>query len=202
MRRLCVLIGLLLPLAAGCTASINVGSDPTGTGVPQCSAVNTQRRDESRSGLLLMAQSVRGASLLPCIRALPVGWTFAKLDVTNKRARFWLDSDRAGEKAIGVSLGSGCDTEGAPESASELTGVRRYDRVQQVSSGYRGDRYFVFPGGCVSYHFDLNGPGGAEDAGTMSAELDFVSRADLARSVHDYSDGRFELDPTPPAGSR
>jgi hypothetical protein len=196
MKRLVALVGLLFPLTTGCGGSITVGADPSVAGIPRCSAATTQGRGESRSALLLMAQSVRTASLLPCIRALPVGWTFAKLDVTSKRAQFWLASDRAGKKALRVSVSRACNTEGASASASERADVRRYNRVQPVSSGFRADHYFVFPGGCIRYHFDLHRPGGAEELRNMSTELDFVSRADLARSVHDYSDGRFELDPT------
>ncbi len=162
MKRLPVLVAVLVPLAVGCTTSIKVGKDPThGTGEPQCSAVATQQRDESRSGLLLMAQSVRSASLLPCIRALPVGWTFASLDARNKGARFWLSSDRDGEKAIRISINGSCDTQGSIESATTRAGVRRYDRVQAVSSGYRADWYFTFRGGFVTYHFDLRGHTGS-----------------------------------------
>jgi len=37
----------------------------------------------------------------------------------------------------------------------------------------------------------------------VSHALGFVTRDALRRMVHDYSDGRFELDPTPtPVGSR
>jgi hypothetical protein len=198
MRRLAVLIGLLLPLAAGCTtATLTIGGDPSGSGEPRCSAAHTQRRDQSRSGLLLMAQSVRSATVLPCLHALPVGWTFAGLDVTNKRARFWLTSDRDGVKAVSVSVSKSCDTHHAVESASGRSGLRRYDRVQAVSSGYRADRYFLFPGGCITYHFALQGHTGSEPATAVSSALDFVSRAALARSVADYSDGRLALDPTP-----
>ena len=200
MRRLWVLIGLLLPLAAGCTTvNLTIGGDPSRAGEPRCRAAHTQRREESRSGLLLMAQSVRSASLLPCIDALPVGWTFAGLDVTNRRARFWLSSDRDGEKAVRVSVSKSCDTRHAVQSASGRTGLRRYDRVQPVGSGYQADRYFVFAGGCITYHFALRGHTGSEPATAVSSGLNFVTRAALARSVTDYSDGRLKLDPTPAA---
>src|SRR4029453_4009352 len=45
---------------------------------------------------VLMAQSVPSATLIPCIEALPVGWTYGGSDVSNGVARFWLRSDRRG----------------------------------------------------------------------------------------------------------
>ena len=200
MRRLVVLIVLLVPLAAGCTFSINVGGDPTSTGKPNCTAATKSGRGESRSGLLLMAQSARTASLLPCIRVLPVGWTYERMDVTNNQARFWLDSDRGGRGALRVSVNASCDLSDSLEVPSLRADIRRYDRVDAVRSGYRGDRYFVFRGGCVTYHFNLRGEGSYGEVALISVALGFVSRTDLAESVREYSDDRLELDPTPSSG--
>jgi hypothetical protein len=200
MRRLVVLIVLLVPMAAGCTFSINVGGDPTNTGRPDCTAATTSGRGVSRSGLLLMAQSARTASLLPCIRVLPVGWTYERMDVTNDQARFWLDSDRGGRGALRVSVSANCDLSDTLEVPSLRPDIRRYDRVDAVRSGYRGDRYFVFRGGCVTYHFNFSGEGSYGEVALISVALGFVSRADLARSVREYSDDRLELDPTPSSG--
>ena len=184
MRRLVVLIVLLVPMAAGCTFSINVGGDPTSTGRPNCTAATESGRGESRSGLLLMAQSARAASL----------------DVTNNQARFWLDSDRGGRGALRVSVSASCDLSDTLEVPSLRADIRRYDRVDAVRSGYRGDRYFVFRGVCVTYHFNLSGEGSYGEVALISVALGFVSRADLAKSVREYSDDRLELDPTPSSG--
>lgn len=51
---------------------------------------------------VLMAQSVPSATLIPCIEALPVGWTYGGSDVRDGVARFWLDSDRGGFHAVEV----------------------------------------------------------------------------------------------------
>jgi hypothetical protein len=196
MKRLIILAMLLMPFAAGCT----IGSDPTSAAIPTCEAATSSGRAQARSGLLLMAQSVRTASLVPCVRVLPVGWTYARMDATNKHARFWLNSDRGGARALRVSLDRTCETGDALEVPSLRTDIRRYDRVDAVQSGYRGDRYLKFHGGCVTYHFNLRGEGSYGEVALISVALSFVPRADLAASVRKYSDDRLDLDPTPSSG--
>jgi hypothetical protein len=203
VKRLAVLGAVLLPLLAGCQLSLG-GPDPTSSGIPDCSAAATHGQGGSRSGMMLMAQSVRTASLVPCIRSLPVGWRFTKLEVSNARARFWLGYDRSGKQALEISVHPTCDLTDAVESASGHSGVRRFDMIAQAAgqSRYRGDRYFTFAGGCVRYRFDLHGSGAAEQADAVSSGLDFARRADLAKSVHDYSHGHYELDPVVKDGGR
>ena len=58
---------------------------------------------------------------------------------------------------------------------------------------FHGDCYYVYAGGCTTYHFDIHGrpaPSAAARPG-----LGFVSRDAIANYVHDYGKGRFELDP-------
>ncbi|HEV3294873.1 MAG TPA: hypothetical protein VG123_38320, partial [Streptosporangiaceae bacterium] len=43
--------------------------------------------------MILSAQAVPSAAVLPCIAALPSGWTAGGATITNGRATFWLDSD-------------------------------------------------------------------------------------------------------------
>src|SRR5215213_933401 len=53
-------------------------------------------RCEPHEPLLLMAQSVPTASLVPCVELLPVGWTLGDVVVGNGSSRFTLTSDRGG----------------------------------------------------------------------------------------------------------
>ena len=46
--------------------------------------------------MILTAQAVPSAALLPCIAALPSGWTIGGADIASGKTSFWLDSDRAG----------------------------------------------------------------------------------------------------------
>ena len=46
--------------------------------------------------MILAAQAVPSAAFLPCIAALPAGWTAADAEIASRKATFWLDSDQAG----------------------------------------------------------------------------------------------------------
>ena len=63
--------------------------------------------------LLLAAQAVPSATLLPCVSSFPAGWSYGGSDVRSGNARFWLASDRAGFHAVEVSLTRSCTTIGA-----------------------------------------------------------------------------------------
>ncbi len=107
----------------------------------------------------ILAQAVPTASRVPCLKEMPVGWNFDALDVDSERARFWLDSDRAGVRAAEVELSSTCDVGGATPVAVEEEATRRYQRLTSLSPRFVGTTYDVFDGGCVTYRYDLvNGP--------------------------------------------
>ena len=192
MRRL-ALVACVLPLLAGCV-NVNLGAPEP---VPNCDPKSGRVSDSFSPAVVLMAQSVPSATLLPCINALPVGWTFSRLDANDHRARFWLSSDRGGERVVSVAVDRVCDLGSATETVSDQAGTRRFERLDPARPANHGDRYYVYAGGCTTYHFDIHGTAGA------SAVLDglgFVSRDTLRKYVHDYGDGRFELDPPASGG--
>jgi hypothetical protein len=88
--------------------------------------------------LWLQAQSVPSASLVPCVRALPAGWTVASVAVNNGRSVLTLDNDRAGIGAVEVRLTAACDPAGASEAPSAPAGVRRYQRTERTTAAYDG----------------------------------------------------------------
>jgi hypothetical protein len=161
-------------------------------GIPEC----TGTPDVPNSALVLMAQSVPTAEKLPCVRSVPVGWTFDELDAHNGSAQFTFDSDREGVSAVVVSLRPACSVEGTSQVPSDQSGTERYERVDRVTSGFGGERIYTFPGGCVVYTFDLRGQSHAEPVTEISNALGFVNRTDLAKQVSEHSDGRLSLDPT------
>ena len=63
--------------------------------------------------MILSAQAVPSSAKLPCIAGLPSGWMVGGTDITNGQTRFWLNSDRVGDRAVTVTLTSKCDTSGA-----------------------------------------------------------------------------------------
>ena len=87
--------------------------------------------------LLLMAQSVPTAELVPCVEILPAGWTLGDVVVGNDRSRFTLTSDRGG--VLVAELTASCDLAGAVELTSEQPGARRYLRIERNAAGVRSE---------------------------------------------------------------
>jgi hypothetical protein len=197
-RRVAALAATVL-LAAGCSASLNLGDAPGR--VPGCPAVSGWTDDGNVPPIVLMAQAVPTASLLPCIATLPAGVTFDALDTRSGLGRFWLNAGHEGRHAIRVTLTRDCVAVRGSAEQSPQPGVTRYVQVDRAGSKYEGDWFHVFPGGCVTYHFALHTKTGDASIAAISAGLSFVSRAAVARWVHDNSDGRLDLDPPPTARS-
>ena len=89
--------------------------------------------------MILSAQAVPSAAMLPCINALPSGWTIAGADITSGKTSLWLNSDRAGPAAITVTLTAACDTSGAQQIPSDQPGTRRYEHPLSLRSPAVGE---------------------------------------------------------------
>ncbi|HYA53250.1 MAG TPA: hypothetical protein VEG33_19040, partial [Streptosporangiaceae bacterium] len=104
--------------------------------------------------MILSAQAVPSAAMLPCITALPPGWhAITGADIASGHAQFALDSDLAGPAAITVTLTAACDTSGARQIPSGQPGTRRYDHLLTLAPQFTAFRYYTFPGGCITYQF-------------------------------------------------
>jgi hypothetical protein len=151
--------------------------------------------------MILSAQAVPSAAMLPCITvlpsgiaALPSGWNTGGADITSGKVRLWLDSDRAGPQAITVTLTAACDTSGAQQVPSGQPGIRRFDLPPSLPlDDAAALRFYTFPGGCITYQFSFSGtftfiPGASPalaDAATnalsfqpRSALVDYVRRTE------------------------
>jgi hypothetical protein len=195
MRRLPALLSGCLIAAAlsGCAASLSIGGPPSPD--PRCPARPVHMSERLNGPLILTAQSVPSASLVPCLRKMPAGWTFREMQAHQGRTRITLDLGKQNDRAVTVSLTRSCDVRGAKPMPTDRAGTRRYDRVDVRRSGYQGERYYLFSGGCVAYRFDVHGGAATQAVAVISRSLSFVDRATLRRYVHDYSGGRVELDP-------
>jgi hypothetical protein len=134
---------------------------------------------------ILAAQAVPTSTLLPCVAILPAGWSYGGSDVRSGIATFWLDNDRAGIRSVEVDLTATCDVSDAVEAAPgpDEGGTRRFEQPISLTPAYQANRYFLFPGGCVTYRFQFQ-PGAATtlalDAG---GALSFRPRAPLVEFV-------------------
>jgi hypothetical protein len=195
MSRLPALLSacLVMVVLPGCAASLSIGGPASPD--PRCPARPVHQPERLNGPLILTAQSVPSASLVPCLRQLPAGWTFRELHAERGRTRIELDLGRTNNRAVIVTLTRRCDAGSATSIASDRPAARRYDKVDDLESGYQGKRYYLFAGGCVTYRFDVRGGAAAQAVAAISRSLSFVDRAVLRRYVHDYSGGRVELDP-------
>jgi hypothetical protein len=135
--------------------------------------------------MILSAQSVPSARLLPCVASLPAGWTLGGIQIDEERARFWLDSDVAGKRAVEATLlpPTSCSTAGATQVPSDENGARRYERVRALPPHLRVTRTYRFPGGCVIYDFDLKGAQTGSLLADADSALAFQPRGPIVAAV-------------------
>jgi hypothetical protein len=126
-----------------------------------------------------MAQAVPSAAYVPCISDFPVGWSFGGSRIRNGQSEFWMNSDRAGLRALEVLLTAGCDVRRAVEVPPEAgePPMKRYEEPKTLPPTFTGTRYYVFPGGCVTYRFSFLPRATFAQAVEASQALTFVSRA-------------------------
>jgi tRNA A-37 threonylcarbamoyl transferase component Bud32 len=149
-------------------------------------------RCEPHEPLLLMAQSVPTAELVPCVEILPAGWTLGDVLVGNGRSKFTLTSDRGG--VLVTELTASCDLAGAVELTSERPGARRYLRIERNAAGVAMTRAYTFPGGCVTQRLVAPEASRQHLASESSFALGFTTRDALAAALRRDSDGRLDLD--------
>ena len=122
--------------------------------------------------MILSAQAVPSAAMLPCIATPPSAWSFGGGDIARGHAQFWLDSDQAGPHAVTITLTAACDTSGARQVPSDQPGTRRFERPLSLRPQLTDLRFYTFPGGCVTYRFTFTpgaSPGLAIPAGNTVA---------------------------------
>ena len=149
--------------------------------------------------MVLMAQAVPSAAFLPCIAALPSGWTAANAEIDSGRATFVLNdaaaqqpggplvlqigSGQTGPTTLTITLTATCDTSGTRQIRSGHPGTRLFERPVSLVPQYSDVRYYTFPGGCATDQFRFErGASPALAAGVGSA-LAFVPRSDLVGYV-------------------
>jgi membrane-associated phospholipid phosphatase/tRNA A-37 threonylcarbamoyl transferase component Bud32 len=143
---------------------------------PDCGVGNT---------MVLMAQSVPSATLLPCVASLPAGWEFGGVHVKRNRSTLWLDSDLGGFHAVEATLipRSKCDVSEAMPVPSDEPGTTRYDRTESLKPDLRITRLYLFPGGCVTYRFAFTGEGSPSLLFNADQALAFQPRERIVETV-------------------
>lgn len=176
MKRTAVLFLALAGLvAAGCS------DDDLILGKPSCP-----------DDLVLVAQSVPDAALIPCFEGLPGGWTVSSTYIGDRGTTLKLDSDRAGFGAASFTYRSGCDVTGLGRLPSEQDDVEVYEEIDQLAGGLESTRFFVFDRGCVTARFDFDGFGDREYADDLLESMLLISREELNEGLQMQNDN-FEV---------
>jgi hypothetical protein len=189
MRRWPLLATLIL-LVGGCAG----GSSGVFQGArsPLC-----EHQGQPGPMIVLEAQAVPSATLLPCVKLLPAGWSVSDVFIHNGRARFTLDSDRVGPHAVTVVLERFCRIPPVHRVPSDEPATRRYEEIGAVRPGvgFTGTRFYLFPGGCVTYQFRFRSEERAEPIGEVTLAVSFVTRDAVRTHVRQDTGGRAKLDP-------
>ena len=133
--------------------------------------------------MILSAQAVPSSAMLPCVAALPAGWSIGGATISSGKVSLWLDSDRAGPRAITVTLAAACDTSGAHQIPSDQPGTRRFERPLSLRPQFSDLRFYTFPGGCATYRFSFAPGASPVLAVAADSALSFVPRSTLVESV-------------------
>jgi tRNA A-37 threonylcarbamoyl transferase component Bud32/membrane-associated phospholipid phosphatase len=146
----------------------------------------------------LLAQSVPSASLVPCLRPLPVGWMMGTVTINDGRSVIPLNHDRAGPGVLVIRLTATCDTRGATEVSSDQPQVRRYQRIDRQTPRLETTRFDRFQGGCVTAQATVPAANQTEITSQLPTILGYTSRQALQQALDERSNGRLRLDPPTP----
>ncbi len=176
-----VFAAIVLTTLGACTSSVVQGA------APRCPA-----GDELSDELVLEAQSVPSALLLPCLTEIPPNWSVTEFRIRDGETTIALTSHSVAGGTARAVLTEDCDTKGATEEFSGNEDARLFVEItSRVDESLIGTDYYKFAGGCVTYSFDLRGEGkGALYAQARSA-LDFTPRNEVEDTLESETD--FEL---------
>jgi hypothetical protein len=112
--------------------------------------------------------------------------------VQRNRTTFGIGLDRAGDDAVDVALEQEdeCDISGAEPVPSDEPGTQRFERPERLAGGLRGTRYYLFPGGCVTYEYAFDDEAPPALVFEADQALGFVPREDLVEKVRASTDLR------------
>jgi hypothetical protein len=170
--RLAVSLLLLCALAAAC--------GPVQAQQESIKIFCTPHSDAIQKSLVLVAQAVPTATLLPCINGPPEGWTFSSFEARSGRVDVWFDSDRAGMRALDVTLVAACRVQGTAEPSDELQAPDLRVKLDVRGDRVSGTRYYPFPGGCLMERFDFPIVGDTVLLTDTAIMIDLMPRAKLA----------------------
>ena len=178
VRRVLLALGMLGAFAIAVSSGISAFLPAQNLGIPNAPECGPSH------ATVLSAQAVPTASAIPCLDALPSGWAYSGGDIHRGAATFWLSSDRAGERAVTVTLTSTCDVSSAQEVPSDEADTRRFEDPSSLTP-LIDVRSYVFPGGCATYRFAFMPGTSTAMVFDVDEAVSFVPRADLVANLRE-----------------
>jgi hypothetical protein len=175
MKRRLIAIAVGAALLSSCASS---GTTPADAKPIDCRASDDE---------LIAFQAVPSAVYMPCITAIPLGWSFGGSHIKNGLVQFWLDSDRAGLHAAEVTLTRSCDITGAVAGSGTASqpGIAHYEEPLSLTPQFSLLRFDVFAGGCVTYRFAFEAGASSLLVFEIDRAFSFLPRSLAVRKVKD-----------------
>ena len=126
----------------------------------------------SRGRLLLMAQSVPEASLIPCIGGMPPGWSFHRAHSQSDESALRFDNDTF-DLSLDVILTPSCEVSAAREIESDRAATRLFADTSGEKLSY------TFAGGCITFAYQTSQLANSDEGQAMRQAVPFLSRAHL-----------------------
>lgn len=102
---------------------------------------------EVRPPTILMAESVRSATKIPCVKSLPVGWSWGGFRAEDGETTFELSATAGGDAAVTVRFVARCPVE---QTGVDIADDIELDEVVASEDPYEAQRTYRFDGGCAT----------------------------------------------------
>jgi hypothetical protein len=157
--RVLVAVPILLTAAVGCSPGANQQ--------PTC---------RSEPPTVLMAESVPSATLIPCVDALPQGWSWHGFEANDAGATFSLDQ-QDGDGLLEVQLVPSCQVSGPGEQVEGFPTAERHRTVDD--GGATVVWTSTFPGGCSNARLTFSSPPAQSEVDRIERAISFFPRDQL-----------------------
>jgi hypothetical protein len=139
---------------------------------PACDITWRPPAPSSRGRLLLIAQSVPDATMIPCLGPLPPGWAFRHATVRSDRAELVVETDTF-DLGVEITLVEACDLDAADPVATNEPDLALY-----ISDDGRTYSY-PFDGGCVQIDYATAALAASDDGRALFEEVHLMPRDQL-----------------------
>lgn len=149
-----------------------------------CARVQANTEPWCRPGnpTALMAESVPTATLVPCVRSLPVGWEFTTFSADETHATFSIEADAETGGTVEVELHPACAAAPKEGGRSDEPGTT-VARTVEHRSPYAASWIYRFQGGCARIHIAFTKAADVEqELAELRRDLSFLPRADIAEA--------------------